>query len=112
METRGNKRWINLVTGHTLQDVLAICLPYMVFLAVIVVTASFAYDPTMKLLLCAMIPEESWKTWPWFWACFPWELHFVAMSGVIAAPVWQLQVISFELINVNLQTIVMETLKR
>lgn len=83
----------------------------MAFLAVLVISASMVYDPTMKLLLYAMMPE-SYQTWPYFWACLTGELHFLVMFAAIATPTWQLQVISFELLNGNLQTILSQAQKR
>ena len=87
--------------GRSLQDLIAIGMPYMLMMSVPIICASFVYDPTMRVLLYAMLPEN-WKTGPWFWACFAEELHFVVTFITITGPAWQLQVISFELVNVIL----------
>ena len=88
----------------SLQDLIGIYMPYMVLLAVQVISSSFIYDPTLRLLLYAVLPE-SLKTWPWFGLCFIEEVHFWTMLVSIGTP-GQLQVISFELINKSLETII------
>ena len=89
----------------SLQDLIAIFMPYMVLLAVPVISSSFIYDPTLRLLLYAVLPE-SFKTWPWFGLCFIEEVHLLTMFVSIATPAWQLQVISFDLVNKSLETII------
>ena len=91
--------------GRSLQDLIAIALPYMIIPLIPIVSASFVYDPTMRLLLYAVLPKNR-KFCPWFWACFVGEIHFLVMFAAVATPAWQLQVMSFELINKNLQNIV------
>lgn len=109
-ETSG-KRWIQVFLEHTLQDLIAKFLPYMSFLVMFAIIASYVYDPTMKFLIYAMMPE-SYKTWLWFLVCLTGELHHITMLIAIAIPPWQLQVISFELLNTSLQTLVSRTVKR
>ena len=111
LDEMDGKSWIQLLMGHSLQDLIVIGLPYMMISTAPIITASFVYDPTMKLLIYSMVPE-SWKNWQWFCACFTAEIHFMAMFPAIATTAWQLQVISFELVNTNLETIVSAAMKR
>ena len=98
------KSWMTFFREHTLQDLIAICLPWMALATFPVIAAALLYDPTMKLLLYAAVPED-WRTGPCFWACFMAELHFLAMLDAIVISTWQLQVISFELLNTKLETV-------
>ena len=111
LEKMEGKRWIHRLMERSPQDLIALGLPYMFIISILIISVSFAYDPTMKLLLYALVPE-TWKTWPWVWGCFTVEFHFFVMFAPIACPTWQLQVISFELINMNLGTIVSTAMKR
>ena len=99
-----NTKWIHRLSEYSLQDFLALGLPFMTIAAVPIIGASFIADPSMKLLLYALLPKN-WKTWPLFWACFSIELHYLVMFPAIGTTPWQLQVISFELVNMNLETI-------
>ena len=86
-------------------------LPYMASVGMLVVIAAYIYDPTMKLLLYAALPD-GYKTSPLFWLCLAGELHFLLTFIALAVPAWQLQVISVEILNTSLQTTVSHTLKR
>ena len=100
------------MTQYSLQDLIGILMPYMVLLAVPVISLAFVYDPTLRILLYALLPE-SLKTWPWFGVGFIEEVHFLTRMVCIAVPVWQLQVISFDLVNKSLETVIASsTLKR
>ena len=90
---------------YSLQDLIGIFMPYMVLLAVPIISSSFIYDPTLRVLLYAVLPE-SFKTWPWFGLCFIEEVHFLTMYASIATPGYQLQVISFELVNKSIEAII------
>ena len=107
----GGKGWIQLLMEYSLQDLIEIGLPYLVFPLVPLICASLVYDPTMKLLLYVMLPE-SYRTWPWFCGCLIAEAYFVLMLPILAVPVWQVQVMAFELVNSKLEIIFAATSKR
>ena len=83
----------------------------MIILAVVVVTVSFVYDPTMTAFLFSMLPER-YKTWPWFVVCLFDEVRSMIIMAAVAVPAFQTQVIAFELVNTSLQNVVFYTIKR
>ena len=96
---------------YTLQDLLALYLPYAIYPAVLLIGAAVIYDPAIPMLIYTILPE-SMKTWPWFWLCFIEEVRFVTFFDVLAVPLWQIQIISFDLINVNLEAVTSCTSRR
>ena len=74
----------------------------MVAFAVALILACFIYDPTMQLLLYSGLPTEH-QNWLSFAVCFVEEMRFIFTFQGIAIPVFQVQVISFDLINQTLQ---------
>ena len=110
LDEQDGKRWIQKLMEHSLQDVIGVGLPYLVLPLVPIICASFVYDPTMKFLLFAMVPE-SWNTWPSFCIWLIVEAYLLFMLPVIALPAWQVQVIAFELVNHNLKAIFAATTK-
>ena len=105
------KGWIQKLMAQSLQDLIGVRLPYLVLPLTPIICASLVYDPTMKLLLYAMIPEVS-KGRAWFCACLMAEAYFIFMITAIALPAWQVQVIAFELVNHKLQAIFATTTKK
>ena len=98
---------------YSLQDLIAIGMPYMIILGLPLISGCFIYDPTMKLLIYdptmklliyALIPDSP-KSWLWFWPCFAIEIHFLIIFMAVFIPGWQLQVISFDLVNTKLEAI-------
>ena len=79
-------------------------MPYMIILGLPLISGCFIYDPTMKLLIYALIPDSP-KSWLWFWPCFAIEIHFLIIFMAVFIPGWQLQVISFDLVNTKLEAI-------
>ena len=111
LDEEDGKGRIKVFMEHSVQDLIGIGLPYLCLPLVPMMSASFVYDPTMKLLLYATVPEGL-KTWPWFYACLTLEAYFVVMFCAIALPAWQVQVIAFELVNHKLQAIFAATTNR
>ena len=105
------KGWVQKLMKHALQDLIGVGLPYLVLPVTPIVCASFVYDPTMKLLLYAMVPD-GWKTWPSVCTCLIMEANLMLMFAAIAIPAWQVQVTAFELVNHKLQTIFAATTKQ
>ena len=93
-----------------MQDLIAIGLPYMVLLTLPVCWASFIYDPTMRVLLYSALPE-CYKNRLSFWICFVEEMNFLLMFAGLAIPIWQMQVISFDLVKRNLDILTDTALK-
>ena len=96
---------------YSLQDLIAIYLPYMGTLAIVLIALSLAYDPTMTVFLYSMLPQR-WKTWSWFLTCLLEEFRSLAIALSIAAPGWQIHVIALDLVNRSLEEVVENTLKR
>ena len=88
-----------------LQDLAAIFLPYMTPLAAIAVGICILYDPTMTMLLYRALPGRYQNLFT-FWVCFLEEIRFMSIFIGIAIPVWQCQVIAFDLMNNKLQNTV------
>ena len=88
-----------------LQDLAAIFLPYMTPWAAIAVGACIVYDPTMTMLLYRALTGQ-YQNWFTFWVCFVEEIRFMLIFIGIAIPVWQCQVIAFDLMNNKLQNTV------
>ena len=89
------KRWLERVLECSFQDLLAIWLPYMVLCAASIVTTCTIYDPTMKLLLYAALPENC-QTWLSFVICLVQEMRVLLMCIGLAVPTWQIQIIAFQ----------------
>ena len=83
----------------------------MVILAVVLVTVSLIYDPTMTLFFYTLLPD-SYKTRPWFQACLLEENIAMAVGSSTAILAWQVHVIAFDLVNTTLKSIVCDALQR
>ena len=97
-----DQRLFRRLSKYSLQDLIAIFMPYVVFSGVLLILACFIHDPTMQLLLYSALPDRQ-KNWMSFLFCFAEEMRFLLMAVGSAVPAWQVQVIAFNLINKNLQ---------
>ena len=104
-----SKNWRQRLQECSLQDTIAIYLPYMVLGAIMAICACYIHDPTMRLLLYSALPE-SYQTRLCFGICFMEEMRFVLVMVGVAVPVLQLQVISLDLINTYLQMVLSSNL--
>ena len=95
---------------YTLQDLIALGLPYMVLSCIPLIGVCFIIDPTMKVLLYSALPE-GFKNDYSFWICFLEEMRFLLVCAGMCVPTWQLQVISFELVSTSLETVANNVLK-
>ena len=100
----GEKQGLGRLMECSLQELIAILIPYMIALAAVVIAACILYDPTMKMLLYSSVPH-SYKNWFSFGICFVEETRLLLMCVGINVPVFQLQLIAFELINSRLEEI-------
>ena len=105
-----SQRWYKCLLECSLQDLIGIYMPYMVLVSQAAVGACYIYDPTSKLLLYSALPER-YQSWLIFLMCFVEEMRFITIFIGVAVQVLQLQVISFDLININLEAILDSTTK-
>ena len=92
-ENRKNKLW-----ERSLQDLIAIYVPYMIMAGVVTILACFTYDPTMKYLLYNALPETR-KNWITFWICMLEEIRVLLVDSGLVISVFQVQVIAFDLVK-------------
>ena len=102
---RGRQQWHKRLLECTLQDLIAIYMPHMILYGEVIIGACYIYDPTLRLLLYSALPER-YQSWPAFTACLLEEMRLLFFCAAIAIPVLQLQVISFDLVNTQLEAIV------
>ena len=95
---------------YSLQDALAVCLPYVAACTDVLLLAALLYDPTMRLLLHSAVPDNYRTCWI-FGLCFAQDMRqlFFCVGNLVSA--WQLQVTAFEVISYSLEEI-MESLER
>ena len=86
---------------YTLQDLIALFAPPMVFTAAIAVTACFLHAPEMKLLLYAAVPEQL-NTPVVFALCMVEDIRCVLLVATTAMGVFPVQVLAFDRINLSL----------
>ena len=86
----------------SLQDLIAIVLPYMALLAALTIGACYALDPTMKLLLYSALPAQ-YQNWLSFAICLVEEVRILGIFAGTVTPVWQSQIIAFDLVSDNLE---------
>ena len=91
--------------GRSMQELIAICLPGIGVATVSAIGACFLYDPGMRVLLYSALPENC-KNWFSFCVCWLEDFRLLWMCIGIAAPVLQLEVIAFDLLNYSLPSIV------
>ena len=103
-EVADDVRLVRYLRERTLQDHIVLAMPYMVQIAAITVVACVVYDPSMKLLLYSAIPEQC-QNWLSFLICLTEELRLLCMYAVLVVPTWQIQVMSFDLLNRELENI-------
>ena len=80
----------------------------MDILAVAIVFACTIYDPTMKLLLYAALPEK-YQTWLSFSVCLLEEIRFMSILVGLAIPTLQIQIIAFEDVEKALQALIVDS---
>lgn len=95
------KSWARRLLARSLQDLIAIFLPYMTSLVAVMMGACYVYDPGMKLLLYSSLPEN-FQNWFFFGIFLVEEMRFLMMIVGILVPAFQLQVIGIDAINHNL----------
>ena len=87
---------------RSLQDLIAIQLPYTTLAAESVIVICYVYDPTMSFLLYSSLPEK-FQNWFTLGICTLEEARLLVTLAGICVPVWQLQVIAFDLVNNGLE---------
>ena len=87
-----------------LQDLMTIYLPHGVIGACVCILLSFAYEPSMKLLLYAALPGP-FQNGLTFWMCMIEETRWLMFMVALIIPVWQTQLTAFEDINFCLKEI-------
>ena len=98
------KQGLHRFLGRSLQELIAICMPVMGVATVLATGACFLYDPEMRALLYSALPEK-YKNWLTFCVCWLEELRMIWMGVGIAIPLFQIQVIVFDLLNDSLEAI-------
>lgn len=88
-----------------MQDLIATWLPHLILLVVAVMIVCMIYDPTMKLLIFAALPE-SYQNWLTFAICLVEEARFLMICAGLGAPSWQLQIVAFQDINEELGALI------
>ena len=94
--------WFRRLSALSLQDLIALHIPYMVTALIVVIGACFINEHTMQLRPYSAVPDKI-RNWIAFMICFMEEMRFLIMIPGTAGPAWQLQVISFGLIERNLK---------
>ena len=97
-------RAVGHLRERTLQDLIVLAMPYMVQVTAVTGVACIVYDPTMRLLLYSAVPEQ-YQSCLSFLICLTEELRLLCMYAVLVVPTWQIQVISFDLLNRELENI-------
>ena len=87
---------------RSLQDLIAIYLPYMIMAADMIILMCYVYDPAMNFLLYASLPDR-FRNWFTFGLCMVEEVRLFIILGGTKVPVWQLQVTAFDLVNNSLE---------
>ena len=103
------RRWYARLLEHSLQDLIAIYLPHMLLCGVALIGVCYAYDPTLRLLLYAALPG-GYQCWQTFTICLVEEMRLVLMCVGVGVPVLQLQVISFDQVNADLEAVITSAL--
>ena len=108
-ENKG-KRWFDRLLECSLQDLIAIWLPHMLLLAASMAVICMIYDPTMKLLLYAALPE-SYQSWLTLGIGLVAEWCFLLFGAGLTVPAWQLQIVVIQDINEKLETLIESMMK-
>ena len=103
--------WRKRLVECSLQDLIAIYMPPMVLCAEGFIGACYIYDPTLSLLLYSALPAK-YQSWSTFMACFIEEIRLLLICAGVAVPGLQLQVISFDRVNTQLEAIMSSALDR
>ena len=97
--------------NSSLEDLIAIYLPYMLILEGGLVLVSLFYDPTTTLFLYSKLPE-SYRTWPWLLACLLEEIRSMAIIIAILVPAEQIKVLAIGLVRMSLEEVVRGMLRK
>ena len=100
-----NEHRTSRLREYSVQDVAALWLPHMIALAVPAIMASYVYDPSMSFLLYNALPSHL-QNWSTFGLCAAEEFRFILDILVIVAPVYQLHVISYDLVSDRLRRLI------
>ena len=79
-------------------------MPYMTPVVGTMIVVCMVYDPTMKMLLYSGLPVQ-YQNWFVAGICFVEELRFLLILLGVAVPIWQFQVIAFDLVHRKLNGI-------
>ena len=90
---------------RSLQDLLGLLMPVGIPLSAGVVGVCILFDPMMKFVLYSALPEQ-FQNWLSFVICYVEEIRFLYMFAAIIIPIWQVQLLAFDLINDKLEEIV------
>ena len=110
-ETGLTEDGISQRSSPTLQEHLALWIPHIILSTIVLVLACFLYDPTLKLLLYSAIPER-YQNWLSFGICYLEEARFILIQAGLEIPVCQLQLTTFEDINMNLTPLIHSRIRR
>ena len=97
-ETNGR---IRRLKQCSLQDLIVLFLPYSFACGTVALVSLYLYDPTIKLLVYASLPR-GYQNWLTLGICLLLELQSMLFCLGTLGTTWQLQVISFDLINERL----------
>ena len=99
------KQWKIRVWEYSMQDWIAVSLPYMVTMVIPLIVIACVYDPSMRLLVYSALPNclQHWTTFGLF---IIEEARLMLTIITIGIPIFQLWVISFDLVSHKLRLIV------
>ena len=97
------ENWICRLKRCSLQDLIALSLPYLCATSASVMWSICLYDPTIKLLVYAALPEK-YQNWLSLGLCLLEEFRIWSIALGVIGTTWQVQVISFDLVNEQLIT--------
>ena len=104
-KTDDKRQWLIQMKEKSLQDLIAIFLPYMSLSAVLAIGACYALDPTMKLLLYSALPA-GYQNGLSFGICLAEDVRLPGIFTAITTPVFQVHIIAFDLISDSLRRVI------
>ena len=96
--------WYIRLREYSLQDLIALSVPYMIILLVVAIGTCYISDPSMPVLLYSGLPK-SYQSWLTFVVLFVQEMRLLLTLGSVFTPVIQLQVLSFDAVIAHLEGI-------
>ena len=103
--------WIRRLKQCSLQDLIALLLPYLFACGTLAMVSLYVYDPTIKLLVYASLPQ-TYQNWFTLGICLLQELQVGLVCLGILGTTWQLQVTSFDLISGQLHVMLRCLMRR